>query len=641
MNTLRLSRVSIWLILVSFVFAGSAQALNRPAVLPQPTSGTTGKAVVQRVGSAAPRAVSPARAATTGEILVKFADSLSFQAAAQLHSRVGGVLTGQIPALKVQVVRVPPGQLQEALEVYNRMPGVVYAEPNYRVEILGAPDDPLFSKQWNLEAIRAPEAWELSRGDGAVIAIVDTGVRPDEPDLKDKLLPGYDFVNNDPQPWDDQGHGTLIALVAAAATNNGVGIAGVGYNARIMPLKALDATGAGTHAWLAAAIVWAAERGADVINLSLGGPFSSRTLAEAVEFAWKRGVVLVAAAGNESSDVMIYPAAYPSVMAVVATTRDMQRASFSNYGRHVSIAAPGVGIPYGQAGEIWSWSGTSLATPHVAGVAALVAARNPSLTNAQIREILEQTAEDLGEPGWDPYFGHGLVNAYQAVAEAAPTEEVLKLREAMIEAVNAIRRERNLPLLRPEPRLMELAQRRAERLARQCADTVDPDQLWACLTQAATVSGGDEVALIGVETVQAAVQFLLDSPTGREGLLGAYWEIGVGLVLGNQNWHPPVWVLRFGRGRAGPVAPPPIGVLSGNKGTDTEAGRTPGEEREPGRAGVDLGDDPYRGLVEKQPDTTQPLREVDRLIPKRSVTPPAPVPPTSPGARRGPIVRGP
>jgi lambda repressor-like predicted transcriptional regulator len=475
-----------------------------------------------------------------------------------------------------------------------------------------------------------------------VIAIVDTGIRPDEPDLKDKLVPGYDFVNNDPQPWDDQGHGTLIALVAAAATNNGMGMAGVGYNAQIMPLKALDASGAGTHASLAAAIVWAAEHGADVINLSLGGPFSSRTLAEAVEFAWKRGVVLVAAAGNESSDVTIYPAAYPSVMAVVATTRDMQRASFSNYGRHISIAAPGVGVPFGHEGEIWSWSGTSMATPHVAGVAALVAARNPMLTNAQIRDLLERTAEDLGEPGWDPYFGHGLVNAYRAVTEADPAGDASKLREAMIEAVNAARRERNLPVLRPEPRLMELAQQRAERLAHQCADTVDPDELWACLTRAAAMTNGNnEVALIGVEAVQAAVQLLLNSPTGREMLLGAYWEIGVGLVLSNQNWHPAVWVLRFGQGRAAPVAPPPIGVLSGNKGTGTEAGRMSGKEREPGRSGVDPGDDPYRELGTKQPVETQQPRGAERLIPKHPVTPPAPVPPTSAGTRRDSIIRGP
>lgn len=554
MNTLRLSRAgALALVLVILVSTGPAQALALSATLPQPMSGTTGQP-------------SAAFAAKRDEILVKFEENLSPEITAQLHSRLKGTPIARIPILDVQVVRVPADHLEEALEAYNHTPGVAYAEPNYTVQALDLPDDPLLSKQWNLQAIHAPEAWDLSHGDGVTIAIIDTGVQPNDPDLKDKLVPGYDFVNNDREPWDDHGHGRRVALVAAAATNNGIGIAGVGYNARIMPLKALDATGLGTHSWLAAAIVWAASHGADVINLSLGGPFPSRTLSEAIDFAWNQGAVLVAAAGNEGSDVVTYPAAYPSVMAVVATTPEMQRAFFSNYGRYVSVAAPGVGIIAGQEeGGSVAGRGTSLATPHVAGVAALVVARNPSLTNTQIRAIIEQTADDLGEPGWDPYYGHGLINAYRAVQQAAPTDAGSGPREAMVEAVNAVRREHALPTLRSAPRLMELAQRRAEVLASQCIDTTAPDDMWTCLVQATHTAGGSEIAVIGAETVQAAIEVLLTSPEGRQMVLGPYRELGVGMVESSNGSRPTVWLLHFGPGRAGPITPPPIGVLSVGK----------------------------------------------------------------------------
>jgi len=156
-----------------------------------------------------------------------------------------------------------------------------------------------------------------------------------------KIVPGYDFVNGDPEPWDDHGHGTRIAAVIAAAANNGYGGAGVAYDAQVMPLKALNNTGSGRHAWISKAIVWATDHGADIINLSIGGPYQSQTLQDAVNYAWEHGVVLVAAAGNENTNLPAYPAAYDPVLAVAGTTRDQQRAGFSKLGRLPGHGGPG------------------------------------------------------------------------------------------------------------------------------------------------------------------------------------------------------------------------------------------------------------------------------------------------------------
>lgn len=287
------------------------------------------------------------------------------------------------------------------------------------------PNDPGYGQQYGLQRIRAGPGWASSTGsEEIIIAIVDTGVDLTHPDLAAKIVPGWDFVNNDPIAQDDHGHGTHVAGIAAAITNNGLGIAGVSWGARILPVKVLNAAGSGYTSDVAAGIIWAADHGAKVINLSLGGPSSSATLESAVNYAVARGALVVAAAGNSGNSTPNYPAAYPAALAVAATDSADARASFSTFGPFVDIAAPGVSIastvptgvcdlcsPSGYA----SLSGTSMATPHVAGVAAVLAGLAGAPTSALIRAAIESTALDRGPAGRDDLFGHGVVQLDAAI----------------------------------------------------------------------------------------------------------------------------------------------------------------------------------------------------------------------------------
>jgi uncharacterized protein YkwD len=248
-----------------------------------------------------------------------------------------------------------------------------------------------------------------------VIAILDTGADFTHPDLATKFVShGRDFVNNDNDASDDNGHGTHVSGIIGAATNNGQGVAGIGYNTRVLPVKALNYAGSGNHGQIASAIAWAVDNGARIINLSLGGSVGSQTLKDAIDSATARGVLVVCAAGNAGTSAPQYPAAYPNCLSVVATNGADTRASFSSYGDTVDIAAPGVGIlSTVRGGGYEAWDGTSMAAPNVAGVAALVASANPPLTGTQIRARLESTADNIGAAF---YFGRGRVNAERAVS---------------------------------------------------------------------------------------------------------------------------------------------------------------------------------------------------------------------------------
>ncbi|HEX2697548.1 MAG TPA: S8 family serine peptidase, partial [Anaerolineales bacterium] len=251
-----------------------------------------------------------------------------------------------IPELDVYVLNVPKGQVAEAIGYLRGCSEIARADPNYLVEMTDViPNDPGFANQYGLINIRAPQGWQINRGSaGVTIAIVDTGIEMSHPDLAPKLVAGHDFVNNDNNPDDDNGHGTHVAGIAAASTNNGSGVAGVSWGARLMPVKVLNAAGTGTYADVAQGIVWATNNGAQVINLSLGGPVPDSVLKNAVDYAYSNGVVVVAAAGNTGNNFVLYPAHYPNVIAVAATKYTNQRADFSSYGPEVSLSAPGDSI---------------------------------------------------------------------------------------------------------------------------------------------------------------------------------------------------------------------------------------------------------------------------------------------------------
>jgi subtilisin family serine protease len=287
------------------------------------------------------------------------------------------------------------------------------------------PNDPYYyyGYQWGLNTIRAPEAWALSRGTGLLIAVLDTGTDYNHPDLYGKVRTDidYDYINRDEDAMDDHGHGTHVSGIAAAATDNNLGVAGLGWEATVLPLKVLNYEGKGSTAELIPAILYAADRGAKVINMSLGraDPCPSN-LQDAVNYAFGQGVLLVAAAGNGGTSQTVFPANCTHVLGVAATTSSDTRASFSNYGDHVSVAAPGTSI-YStlRNGGYGYMQGTSMATPFVAGLAALVYARFPTYTPNQVASAILDNARDLGTSGWDAYYGCGRIDAFQSLWEGA------------------------------------------------------------------------------------------------------------------------------------------------------------------------------------------------------------------------------
>ncbi|MGE5707033.1 MAG: S8 family peptidase [Bacteroidota bacterium] len=335
----------------------------------------------------------------------------------------------QISPLDVQVISVPRADLEKTLKSLSQDKAVQYAQPCSVVKAMQeAPNDPLFTQQYAPRVTKAVEAWPVSRGGGVSIAIVDTGIDPEHPDLKRKLKPGFNALDQGSDVRDENGHGTHCAGIAAASTNNGVGIAGIAPDASILPVKALGRSGQGSDATVAEGIVWAADHGASIISLSLGTPDDTQVLKEACEYALKKGAFLVAAMGNAGNDQRSYPAAYPGVMAVGATGEEDQAADFSQYGDWISVSAPGVAIystfptyavelsDYGFPQDYAAIDGTSQATPIAAGVAALLKAKHPGLTAAQLKQKIESSADPVGAAGFDIHFGHGRINALRALS---------------------------------------------------------------------------------------------------------------------------------------------------------------------------------------------------------------------------------
>lgn len=393
------------------------------------------------------------------QVLVKFKSSVTEEMREAAIASYQSTTLKIISSINVYQLQVPEDvSVEEMLYLLEQNSDVEYAEPNYFRRLAQVtPDDPFFSDQYALynpggvfgppsspqsgtarADIYAREGWEETWGnESVIIAILDTGADFNHPDLDGQLFSnGYDFINDDPDPIDDHGHGTIVAGIAAAKTNNGEGIAGVAWNCKILPIKIVDNTGWTDVSTEIDGITWAILNGADVINLSLGGPGVSQSEQDAIRAAYNNGIVVVAAAGNDGV-ATYYPAAYPECMAVASTNSSDERVTFlntatdplpweSNYGPEIDIAAPGDWVlslyptslttppflPY-----IWA-SGTSLSTPHVAGLAALIRSIKPELSAEDIMNVIRYTADDVNSAtyeGRDDYIGYGRINMERAL----------------------------------------------------------------------------------------------------------------------------------------------------------------------------------------------------------------------------------
>jgi thermitase len=374
-----------------------------------------------------------AQAPTTyanGELIVRFRTDVPnvMLASARLSASLQTI--DRIETLDLELVSVEPGKEAALISELSANPLVAYVGPNYLAHIAGEPNDPAWWRQWNMSQMDAAGAWDFTSGTNLIIAVVDTGVDLTHPELSGKLVSGYDFVHGDDEAQDDHGHGTHVAGVAAAIGNNGIGIAGLSWGARIMPLKVLDSSGDGAYFDIIQAIQYAADHGARVINLSLGGSQADPNLLAAVEYARDKGCLVVAATGNQGG-ALLYPAAYDVAFAVAATTDRQARPSYSNYGAGTDIAAPGgteaAGI-YSLApdGGYATMYGTSMAAPHVSGLAALIWSLSPSLSPAQVVSVIEETAVKVGtdsydNAGWNEKLGHGEIHAAAAVGRVVGT----------------------------------------------------------------------------------------------------------------------------------------------------------------------------------------------------------------------------
>ena len=386
-------------------------------------------------------AVTPALASEApqvNEVLLKFTPNTTLAVKntviSQTESELGQQIrqeaqlevASQLSKLGVVVFQVPQGQAHSVAFVLGRNKNVEFAEPNAIAQKMGTANDPSISQQWGLSKINAASdtgqsAWDITKGSTDIkTAVLDTGIFKDHSDLAGRVILEKDFTGSSNGPSDSDGHGTHVAGSIGAIANNNVGIAGVSYSVSILNGKVLDNTGSGTYANIASGIMWAADNGAKVINLSLGGSSASQTLKDAVDYATGKGSVVVAAAGNSGTQTVLYPANYPNVISVAATDSNDAKPSWSNYGNSIDVAAPGVSIysTYKDGGYA-TYSGTSMATSYVSGAAVLVWSSGKCTTETCVDDLLQSTADQI--TGTGSLWKYGRINVYKAVlADSLP-----------------------------------------------------------------------------------------------------------------------------------------------------------------------------------------------------------------------------
>ncbi len=402
--------------------------------------------------------------ASTDTIVLDLKDDVTAAQRAAIERDLGITLTladqsGEAAETQLYIAHVDPSREVAVLAALSQRSEVEIAEPDATVQLdqseeadaapieakhEGFPNDPLYNKQWNLRQIAMPAAWKLAQGNGVIVAVLDTGVAYENygkfhqlPDLAGlTFVDPYDFVGNSTHADDDHGHGSHVTGTIAQATNNGIGVAGIALDVKIMPLKVLSGSGSGSVAGIGDAIRYAADHGAKVINMSLGGAFPSRVLKKAVEYAHGKGVTVVCAAGNDGRGKVGYPAAYPGAIAVSATQDDEAVTFYSNYGKDIDVAAPGGNTRDSSGGrnnpdggilqntiaigdpthdDYYAYMGTSMASPHVAGVAALIVGEGVTDPD-QVEAILKSSARKPANQSYSSErYGAGIIDAQAAI----------------------------------------------------------------------------------------------------------------------------------------------------------------------------------------------------------------------------------
>jgi thermitase len=348
------------------------------------------------------------------EVVVNFKISPDQASLNKIMQNIDGLSNEKLDSM--YIFKSKSQSTERLVSYFKDNPNVEYVEPHY-IYIPNEVNDTYYqSYQWNLPAVGTEDGWNITRGSKNIkIAVVDTGVDLDHPDLKGRLIDGFNALDHNSPPDDDNGHGTHVAGIIASDTNNGKGVAGITWYNPIIPVKVMNAKGHGGSFDVAQGIRWAVDHGANVINLSLGNYQNSSVMKDAVNYALKKDVVVVSAAGNDNTNQTSYPAAYNGVLGVAAVDSTGNRANFSNYGDYVDVAAPGVDIPSTYSnGRYAALSGTSMAAPHVTALAGLIRSINPKLKNKDVLDIITQTTQKVGQTP-NPYIGNGIIDNINAL----------------------------------------------------------------------------------------------------------------------------------------------------------------------------------------------------------------------------------